>query len=261
MEQIELLHFSLAYLDSRISSFRYLVSERTLAILNQIALSENILGVTDTYSLSLLAMLTHLCQPTRFLQLGTHSGYTALVLADVMKHNFRPGHLYTIELNKEFHLYAQEQAETAGLSNIIDFIDGFSIDKHVIEVVRKNGPYEMIYIDSSHAYNETLQELEYYLGDTSIVSPTSFVLFHDATDFARQYDPTQSGGVRRALEEWYAKHHRDYQLFIFEPPTWPNACGLALITGRPDNFDWNMNISKPHKQETFLTKVKKIIVK
>lgn len=109
MENKELLGFSLAYLDSRISSFRYLVSERTIAVLNQIALTEKILGVTDNFSLSLLSMLTHLCQPTRFLQLGIHSGYTALVLADIMKHNFRPGRLYTVEINPDSHQHARQK--------------------------------------------------------------------------------------------------------------------------------------------------------
>lgn len=259
MENKELLGFSLAYLDNRISPFRYLVSEHTLGVLNQIALSEKILGVTDTFSLSFLAMLTHLCQPTRFLQLGTHFGYTALVLADIMKHNFRPGHLYTVELNQESQNYARQQAEVAGLIDIIDFIDGSSTDKEVIDTVKKSAPYDIVYIDSSHAYSETIKELEYYIDDKSVITPNSFVLLHDASRFARQYDPTKSGGVNKALEEWYAKNQQYYQLLILEPPIWPNACGLALITGRSGNFDWNVNILKPHKQETFLAKVKKLV--
>ncbi len=259
MDNRELVNFSLAYLDSRVSSFRYLVSERTLSVLNQIALSEQILGVTDTFSLSLLAMLTHLCQPTRFLQLGTHYGYAALVLADVMKHNFRPGHLYTVELNEECHRYARQKAEAAGLIDVIDFIDGSSIERPVVDIARAKGPYEMVYIDSSHAYRETLTELEYYVADNSIVSPTSFVLFHDATEFAKQYDPTNSGGVRKALVEWRAKHRQDFQLFLFEPPTWPNACGLALISGRPADFDSDASRPERGRQKTIMEKVRKIL--
>ncbi len=232
MEKQELLGFTLAYLDNRISPFRHLVSENTLAILNQIAMNERILGISDTYSLSLLAMLTHLCQPARLLQLGTCSGYTALVLADIMKRSFRPGHLYTVEINQDSHNYARQQAEAAKLNDMIDFIDGSSTDKKVLDTVRKHGPFDMVYIDSSHAYKESLKELEFYVNDKSIVSPTSFVFFHDATHFAKQYDPTNCGGVRKALDEWYKKYQQDFQLFIFEPPTWPNDCGLALITGR-----------------------------
>jgi predicted O-methyltransferase YrrM len=261
MEQADLRHFSLSYLDSRISSFRCLLSEKTLAVLNEIGLDEKILGVTDTYSLSLLAMFTRLCQPTRFLQLGTHFGYTALVLADIMKHNIRKGHLYTVEMNPESHLHARQQAENACLSEMIDFIDGSSTDKNVLDVIERNGAYEIIYIDSSHSYGETLKELECYVENRSIVTEASLVFFHDASEFARRFDATQGGGVRRALDEWYAARSKDFNMFIFEPPSWPNACGLGVMTLKPAQATASTDIASSPGEKTFLSKLRNSFTK
>jgi predicted O-methyltransferase YrrM len=254
-------HFSLAYLDNRISSFRHFVSESTLSVLNDIALDEKILGVTDTFSLSLLAMFTRLCQPVRFLQLGTHFGYSALVLADIMKHNMRRGHLYTVELNPECHLHARQQADSSSLSGTIDFIDGASTDRSVIDKVRQKGPYEMIYIDSSHSYGETLKELECYIENTSVVTDNSLVFFHDASEFAKQFDATQSGGVRKALDEWHASHYEDFNMFIFEPPSWPNACGLGIITLRRRQEPYTADNVSTETRKGFLSRFKKLFSK
>jgi predicted O-methyltransferase YrrM len=223
-----------SYLDSRISSFLRLLSEETLTVLTQIVLDdEQICGVTDISSLSLLAMLTRVRQPIRFLQLGTHYGYTALVLSDIMKHNIHRGRLYTVELRAECHVVARQHAARAGLGDSIEFIDGASTDEHVIQTVRDNGPYDMIYIDSSHSYGETLKELEHYIENPAIVSDSTLVFFHDASEFARQYDATGEGGVRAALDEWHEKHRRDFRVHIFEPPSWPNACGFGMLSRKP----------------------------
>jgi predicted O-methyltransferase YrrM len=191
---------------------------------------EQMRGVTDISSLSLLAMFTRVRQPLRFLQLGTHYGYSALVLADIMKHNIHPGRLYTVEPRAECHVVARAHAGLAGLGDTIEFIDGASSDEQVIRMVHDNGPYDMIYIDSSHAYGETLKELEHYIDNPAIVSDATLVFFHDASDFARQYDATRAGGVRAALDEWHEKHRRNFSLHIFEPPSWPNACGFAVLS-------------------------------
>jgi predicted O-methyltransferase YrrM len=256
MTSEELKGFSLAYLDNRVSCFRHLVSEGTLAVLNQTALDEKILGVTDTSSLSLLAMLTRLCQPIRFLQLGTHFGYTALVLADIMKHNIRQGHLYTVELNPESHRHARQQAEAASLSDIIDFIDGSSTDWAVIDKVEQNGPYDIVYIDSSHSYGETLKELECYIENKSVVAEKTLAFFHDASEFAKQFDATQCEGVRRALDEWHAVRNKDFNMFIFEPPSWPNACGFGVVTRKPAESAESLS---PQEEKSFTSKVKKVL--
>src|SRR5208283_1321085 len=111
------------------------------------------------------------------------------------------GHLFTVELNPECHIHACKQAENASLSDMIDFIDGSSTDRAVIYKAEQNGPYDIVYIDSSHSYGETMKELQRYIENKSIVTENSLVFFHDASEFARQFDATQSGGVRRALDE------------------------------------------------------------
>lgn len=224
----------ISYLDNRISPFRCLLSAETLTVLTQFALDEeHIRGVTDVSALSMLAMVARVRQPRSLLQLGTHYGYAALVLADVLKHNIHPGRLVTVELRPECHAVARNYAGRAGLGDAIEFIDGASTDERVVGAARRSGPYDMVYIDSSHSYGETLKELDYYVESPAVVSDATLVFFHDASEFARQFDATGHGGVRRALDEWHGRRSRDFDLHIFEPPSWPNACGFGVLSRKP----------------------------
>jgi predicted O-methyltransferase YrrM len=229
MEKSDLLNISLAFSNIFLCPFRHFLNDQTLTVLDKIAKSEKIIGVTDSFSLSLLSLLVRLLQPKKILQLGTFSGYTAIILAGILQANYRAGRLFTVEIYSEYHKFAHEHALEAGLGKFIDFIDGSSTDLAVVEKIKKNGPYELIYIDSSHAYLDTFKELCLYVEDKSIVSNSSIVFFHDAAREAEQYDPTNSGGVRRALEEWFVSNSKDFYLLILEPPLWPNACGVGLI--------------------------------
>ena len=65
---------------------------------------------------SLLTLLSKLIRPTRILEIGTYTGYSALCLAKGLSDN---GLLYTIEINEEFKQFAAEFFEEAGMSDKI----------------------------------------------------------------------------------------------------------------------------------------------
>jgi hypothetical protein len=59
----------------------------------------------------------------------------------------------------------------------------------------------LIILDSSHEYGATLRELDLWYG---ALAPGGLLVVHDVSRFAQSFDVTQSGGVRRAFDEWRA---------------------------------------------------------
>lgn len=188
-------------------------------------------GVTDPSVLGVLSALVRVVQPKRVLQIGTYIGLSAVVLGDVLATNDRSGRLLTIDPDDTAHGLARTWVDAAGLGQLVTFVDGYSTDEDVVELVRQAGPFELIYLDSSHAYQGTLEELQIVFERGRWLADDGLLALHDAAVAAKQWDPTGEGGVRRALDEWReASPH--YQVLILEPPFWPNDCGFGLVARR-----------------------------
>jgi hypothetical protein len=86
------------------------------------------------------------------------------------------------------------------------------------------GPFPIVYVDSSHYYRGTLEELE-ILFDDGLSSTDGLVIFHDAAETAVQFDPTGEGGVPAALRTWGNR----LETVVLEQPVFPSVCGLALV--------------------------------
>lgn len=219
-----------SFLSKQLALYRPFLPRKVLRILDKMLQDISFPGATDCSALSLLSIMVKLHQPAKILQLGTYIGFSSLVFAGSIATNDNSGKLYTVEPQKVCHEKARYYAKRAGVAKLIEFIDGFSTDPDVIQELRNYGPYNLIYIDSSHAYKETLQELKIYVEDDKFTDASTLVLLHDAGTEMRVLDGA-NGGVPRAIEEWI--NHGDnkirFQLFIFEPPVYPNPCGLAMI--------------------------------
>ena len=189
-------------------------------------------GATDPSALALLGMLVRILQPRRVLQLGTHIGFSSMIIADVLTHNSQPGHLFTVEPDASAHALARAFAAQAGLAATLTFLDGASTDPWITQALQAAGPFDLIYLDASHAYAATLAELSLIGEQGGWLAEAGLLVLHDAAREAVRWDPTGQGGVRRALDEWIAPRAAAYQFFIFEPPLWPNACGLGLLARR-----------------------------
>lgn len=72
-----------------------------------------------------LEMISRMVRPTRILEIGTYTGYSAICLA---KGLVPGGHLHTVEINDEVCDTAQEFFQKAGLSNQITLHMGSAID-------------------------------------------------------------------------------------------------------------------------------------
>ena len=90
---------------------------------------------------SLLTLLSKLIRPTRILEIGTYTGYSALCLVKGLSYN---GLLHTIEINEEFEQFASEFFEEAGMSEkIIHHIgDAEEIVPHLDEM------FDLVFIDA-----------------------------------------------------------------------------------------------------------------
>jgi predicted O-methyltransferase YrrM len=65
-----------------------------------------------------LAMISHMIAPSRILEVGTYTGYSALCLAEGLKPN---GKLITLDINEELEDRVRTAFEQAGQANTIDY--------------------------------------------------------------------------------------------------------------------------------------------
>ena len=95
------------------------------------------------------------------------------------------------------------------------------------------GQPQLVFIDSSHQYKHTLEELELWY---SLVVPGGFIALHDTSVFAKSFDSSNGGGVGKAVDEWSLKNNIqkiNINGFVTggRPGDYPylDGCGLTLI--------------------------------
>jgi predicted O-methyltransferase YrrM len=201
-------------------------------VLHELVQHEWFPGSTDPRGIAVLLAIVRGIQPRLVLELGTLVGFSALCIADVLEHNDVKGELVTVDPTAEGHAVAAEFLERAGLNHRVRFVRGLSTDPPVAAELQELGPFELVYLDSSHSYAGTLQELELLFDRGGWLSPSGLVATHDAAPYAAAFDPTGAGGVPRALSEWIGAHRDAFELFVLAPPLWPNGCGLGLLQRR-----------------------------
>jgi predicted O-methyltransferase YrrM len=205
-----------------------LVSDQTRQRLEDAIHHPRFAGASDPCSLELLGSVLRAARPRFVLELGTYIGFSSLFIGDVLAHNDPVGQLVTVEPDQS----AQDVAKalSSHLSNI-SFIHGYSTDPEVIRTLGDDGPFDLVYVDSSHVYVETLRELD-LIFDVPLLADGGMLVLHDAAKEAAQFDLAGTGGVRRALEEWTSK--RPSQMVVFEKPFLDSVPGLGFVTRGSD---------------------------
>ncbi|WP_224360499.1 class I SAM-dependent methyltransferase [Hyalangium versicolor] len=210
---------------SHLSAFMGL-SERAKAALDDMSRDEGFSGNADPSILSLIDALISGNAKTRVLQLGTLVGFSTVFVAGALQRvsnvTGSSVRLDTVDCDAPKQARAARYVNAAGFGDIVRFHDGFSTDQKIIDRLRDE-TYDVIFIDSSHNYSQTLIEIDIYWPK---VRPGGYMLFHDAGSVAANYDPQKEGGVRKALDEWLAKRPTDlHSHMLLEPPYWANPCG------------------------------------
>jgi len=88
-----------------------------------------------------LSMLSYMIRPSRILEIGTYTGYSALCMAEGLADD---GQLITIDINEELEDMVRSYIEQAGLSNKIDSRIGNAIDL----IPEINDSFDMVFIDA-----------------------------------------------------------------------------------------------------------------
>lgn len=172
----------------------------------------------------------------RIVQLGTHAGYSTLLLGFMLRRMRAPRGLFTLDIDGGMCAVAREWVGRAELREFVEVAEGNSLDGASTAAAEKylGAAPELIILDSSHEYEATLRELDLWYG---ALAPGGLLAVHDVSRFAQSFDVTGSGGVRRAFDEWRAAN-RAAETFLLNGearsmdgprPLYKDACGLGLI--------------------------------
>lgn len=186
--------------------------------------------------ISLLQALVFGNGARRIVQLGTCSGYSALLLGFMLRRMNAHRGLFTLDIGAELTRYTCEWLERAGLAEIVEALQMSSLDpaapQHACDYL--GGAPEIVIIDSSHEYGATLRELETW---HEVMELGGVIVLHDVSDFAKAFDVTKQGGVQRALDDWRRAHpqaeticlNRAARSMDLPRPFYKDACGVGLI--------------------------------
>lgn len=172
----------------------------------------------------------------RIVQLGTHAGYSALLIGFMLRRMKARRGLFSLEIEPGLLAVARGWIERAELPEFVEMAERNSLAPESVAAACEylGGDPELVILDSSHEYRATLRELDlWYEG----LAGGGVILLHDVSRFAQQFDVTHEGGVRRAFQEWRAAHP-ERETFLLNGnersmdlprPFYKDACGLGLI--------------------------------
>jgi len=218
-----------AYLDDE--SWQRDLSERGRQTIRRLVTHEWFAGSSDPPALRALALLVESIRPRKMLQVGTHIGFSAVFLADLMRRHHPDAQLFTIDPDQRALGVARAFVREARLDGNVTFVEGYSTDTAVAAQLREHAPFPLAYLDSSHTYSGTYRELAIAFEEECWLDDGLLVL-HDAARAAERFDPDGEGGVPRALEQWALERGPGYFMLVLEPPYWPSDCGLGLVRRR-----------------------------
>lgn len=171
---------------------------------------------------------------SRVVQCGHFIGFSTLLLGFMLR---RMGHahgLYSIDLDPGATSFTARWVERANLTDTVHLKVANSSDPELPALAEDylHGRAQVVFIDSSHEYRHTLEELDLWLPK---IQPSGFAILHDVSKFAAGFD-AKGGGVRRAVNEWVTG--RGLQSIMIndfitsdhvDPAVYLDGCGLGII--------------------------------
>ena len=163
----------------------------------------------------LLKMLVRMIRPSRILEVGTFSGYSALCMAEGLDDG---GKVYTFEINDEQEDFTRPWIENSPVADKIEFIIGDAIT----EAPKLGIAFDMAFIDGDkRTYVETYEMV------LSLLNPGGFILADNTLWDGHVTDPAydkdhQTQGIRR-FNDHVAQDDRVEKVIL------PLRDGLTLI--------------------------------
>lgn len=162
----------------------------------------NLIGEAPVPFISFLLGLIMGNKIDRIVQLGTYAGFSSLMLGFMLrKMNVKNGFI-SFDIDHQSTEFAQKFIDYAGLNEYVNLQISDSTKIETIDLMYEyfNGKRpKLVIIDSSHQKEQTIKELNLWYEH---LLKGGMMIFHDSSEFAMQWDATQKGGVKTALDEW-----------------------------------------------------------
>jgi predicted O-methyltransferase YrrM len=133
-------------------------------------------------------------------QCGHYIGYSSLMSGFYLRKMGKKHSLYSIDIDEKVTSYSQKWIEEAGLNDYVRLTvnDSVSVSEPDLAIAYLGGAPQLVFIDSSHQYKHTLDELDLWYPH---VVPGGLIALHDTSVFAKTFDRSNCGGVGKAVEE------------------------------------------------------------
>lgn len=193
-------------------------------------------GETNITAMSMLQGLICGSGIRRIVQCGHYHGYSTLLLGFFARAMGFQRSIFSIDINQEVTDYVQGWIDRTGLGDYIQLCVSDSAKSALPARARAyfgEDAIQLVFIDSSHQYRHTKSELALWYSE---LAPGGFLVLHDVSQQAAEYDSTHAGGVYRAVDEWRARLSpnalwiNDFVASGYrEKMVYLDGCGLGLI--------------------------------
>jgi cephalosporin hydroxylase len=232
-------------------------------------------GITGEAAPPLMSVLQALIMgnsASNILQLGHYAGYSTLLLGFMSRRMGIKNAVFTIDIDPWCCEYTQDWINKAGLEEYVKVELNDSAAQNNVEKVRAyfGGNPKVVIIDSSHQYEHTCKELDLWY---KVLQPGGFILMHDSSSFAVQFDVGQHLGVKKAIEDWLLKNPSVQMININSSNLntdsrdliYRDGCGLCIIhkdeVGNPNNRLQEQTFATIKEMENTITDLQDTIKK
>lgn len=202
----------------------YSSDRRVVDTLAEMMLSVHADGHSDVRIQNLIYTHVVNLRPRRVLEVGTHIGSCSLVIGAALRVNGY-GKLLTLEPQAHYQTMARENIEKAGLSDGVEIVSHFSYEEACKTRLAAQGPFELIFVDGSHDYDDTLHDIELC---AALLHDNGCIILHDTGKDGPGMDSTGKGGARQALYD-FTQRRPDMKTIFYEYPMWLDPRGAAIV--------------------------------
>lgn len=123
----------------------------------------------------------------RIVQCGHFIGYSSLMLGFNLRKMGKKNSLYSIDIDKKVTAYSQMWLNEAGLDDYVRLTvnDSAALSEPALAEAYLGGAPQLVFIDSSHQYEHTLDELNLWYPRVAI---GGLIALHDTSVFAKTFD-------------------------------------------------------------------------
>lgn len=195
-------------------------------------------GETNIPAISMLHGLIMGNRLKNIVQLGHYEGFSTLLIGFMLRKMGGKNSFVTIDIDPAVSNTTQKWVDRAGLQDYVKVITSDSSSPELPAIAKNyfNGDISLIFIDSSHAYQHTKDELDLWYPH---LKKLGLILLHDVSGLATTFDYTNLGGVQKALYEWADKNSAKYFMLNGSVPAtfsggaeqlaYLDTCGLGFI--------------------------------